>query len=275
MRRGINLGGALDRRDGRAGWEVRSGHLDAIAAAGFGAIRLPVRWWDRGAELLPEVARLVEAAWSRDLAVVLTMHHADEVYADPAGSAPRLCGLWREIAAHFAGAAGELTFELLNEPRSPMTAIDWNALLPDVLGAVREVDGIRTLVVGGADASSVAGLRQLELPPDERIVATVHYYEPFRFTHQGAHWEPDAAAWLGTRWGTPADHAAVTADLEDAAAWARDRNVPLYVGEFGAVAAADHASRLRWTSWVRRELERLELPWAYWDFATEFAAWDL
>src|SRR5829696_6549786 len=142
MRRGINLGGALDRRDGRAGWEVRSGHLDAIAAAGFGAIRLPVRWWDRGAELLPEVARLVEAAWSRDLAVVLTMHHADEVYA---------------------GAAGELTFELLNEPRSPMTAIDWNALLPDVLGAVREVDGIRTLVVGGADASSVAGLRQLEL----------------------------------------------------------------------------------------------------------------
>ena len=125
---------------------------------------------------------------------------------------------------------------------------------------MREVDPERLVVVGGADASSVAGLRRLELPADDRLVATVHYYEPFRFTHQGAGWLPGADAWLGTTWGTAADRAAVTADLSEAAAWASARGVPLYVGEFGAVAAADRASRLRWTAWVRHELERLGDP---------------
>ena len=156
-----------------------------------------------------------------------------------------------------------------------MSAADWNALLPAVLASVREVDVERLVVVGGADASSVGGLRQLELPVDDRLVATVHYYEPFRFTHQGAGWLPGADAWLGATWGTAADRAAVTADLSEAVAWARDRGVPLYVGEFGVVAAADRASRLRWTAWVRHELERLGIPWAYWDLATEFGAYDL
>ena len=156
-----------------------------------------------------------------------------------------------------------------------MSAADWNSLLPAVLASVREVDPDRLVVVGGADASSVAGLRQLELPADDRLAATVHYYEPFRFTHQGAGWLPGADAWLGATWGTAADRAAVTADLAEAVSWARDRSVPLYVGEFGVLAAADPASRLRWTAWVRHELERLGISWAYWDLATEFGAYDL
>ena len=132
-----------------------------------------------------------------------------------------LAELWRGIATHFLGVRGELAFELLNEPL--MSAADWNRLLPDVLASVREVDPERLVVVGGADASSVAGLRALELPADDRLVATVHYYEPFRFTHQGAGWLPGADAWLGATWGTAAERAAVSADLSEAAAWASSR----------------------------------------------------
>lgn len=271
--RGINLGGALDRRDGRRGWEVRE-HLGAIAGAGFDSVRLPVRW-SGGDGLLDTVAGVVEEAWASGLAVVLTNHHDDESIADPSGAAPRLVERWRGIAERFAGAEGALAFELLNEPRAPMGAGDWNALLPVVLAAVREVDAERWIVAGGWDMSSVGGLLGLEPPADERLVATVHYYEPFEFTHQGADWEPGSEAWLGTRWGSAADHEAVTADLESAAAWAEARGVPLYFGEFGAVTAADRESRLRWTAWVRSELERLGLPWAYWDLATDFAVYDL
>ena len=268
--RGINLGGVLDRRDGRAGWRVRGEHLDDVAAAGFTAVRLPVCWWahaDPG-RLLDTAAELIDAIRARGLGVVLTMHHADGVHADP----ERLLALWRRIAGRFAGTPGPLAYDLLNEPR--ITAAEWNALLPAALRAVREADPERPVIVSGAEAGTVAGLRDLELPPDEHLIASVHYYEPFRFTHQGAPWEPGSDAWLGTTWGTEDDRAAVTADLEAAAAWARERGVPLYVGEFGTYDAADDASRVRWTTWVRNELERLELPWAYWDLATDFGAYD-
>jgi endoglucanase len=270
MDRGINLGGAFDRRDGLPGWPVRPELLDAIVAAGFSSVRLPVRW---ASARVSEVAEAVEAVVTRALSVVVTNHHDDETMAAGYGAAERLTELWRDLATHFLGVRGELAFELLNEPL--MSAADWNRLLPEVLASVREVDPERLVVVGGADASTVAGLRQLELPADDRLVATVHYYEPFRFTHQGAGWLPGADAWLGATWGTPADRAAVTADLSEAVARARDRGVPLYFGEFGAMATADRASRLHWTAWVRHELERLEIPWAYWDLATEFGIYDL
>lgn len=58
-------------------------------------------------------------------------------------------------------------------------------------------------------------------------------------------------------------------------AWSQRARVPLYVGEFGALDRADQGSRVRWTHWVRRELDRLGLPWAYWDFGTDFGAYDL
>jgi endoglucanase len=269
MERGINLGGAFDRRDGQPGWQVRPEVLDAIVAAGFSGVRLPVRWANAR---LAEVAEVVEAVVTRGLSVVVTNHHDDEAMTEGYAAAGRLAELWRALATEFLGFRGELAFELLNEPL--MSAADWNRLLPAVLVSVREVDPDRSVVVGGADASSVAGLRQLELPADDRLVATVHYYDPFRFTHQGAGWLPGADGWLGATWGTAADREAVTTDLSEAFAWARDRGVPLYVGEFGAVAAADRASRLHWTAWVRHELERLGIPWAYWDLVTEFGAYD-
>lgn len=282
--RGINLGGVFDRRDRRRGWHVRARHLHDLVAAGFGSVRLPVRWWGHGADeppyalddrFLAQVSDLVDAVWNCGLAVVLTMHHADGVYADPVRATPRLTALWRQISTHFAERSGPLAFELLNEPRSALTADAWNALLPTVLQAVRAVDPERLVVVGGAEASTLAGLRHLELPNDDRLIATLHYYEPFAFTHQGADWEQGSDAWRGIGWGSPAELAAVTADLEEAEAWAKRHGVALYVGEFGAIESADDASRVRWTRHVRRELERLGLPWAYWDFGTDFGLYDI
>jgi endoglucanase len=282
--RGVNLAGVFDRRDDQLGWRVDSRHLDAIAAAGFRTVRLPVRWWGHAQVKHPyrldeiviaAVSAVIAAAWARGLAVVLTMHHADAVFDDPEASTDRLLAIWRQITERFGGCADTLAFELLNEPRLPLSAREWNRLLPRVLEAVRDVDPARLVVVGSAEASTVAGLRNLGLPLDDYLVVTVHYYEPFHFTHQGASWISGSASWLGTQWGSVGDRRAVTADLEEAAAWAHARDVPLYVGEFGTLNTADHASRVRWTRWVREELERLSLPWAYWDFGTDFGAYDL
>src|SRR4051794_3289470 len=108
LRRGINLAGIFDRRDDRPGRRAGANELAAIADAGFTAVRVPVRWWDRVDELLGPVGDLVEQALRHRLAVVLTMHHADAVYEDPHGSAAALTALLRSIAAHFAAARGAL-----------------------------------------------------------------------------------------------------------------------------------------------------------------------
>src|SRR3954452_15659252 len=74
--------------------------------------------------------------------------------------------------------------------------------------------------------------------------------------------------------GTGAARARVGADLERAASWAGARGVPLFLGEFGATSAARMDDRAAWTAHVRTEAERIGIAWCYWDFDTEFGAFD-
>jgi endoglucanase len=62
--------------------------------------------------------------------------------------------------------------------------------------------------------------------------------------------------------------------LKHAADWARARNMPVHLGEFGAYSPADMDSRARWTRAVRRSAERHGLSWAYWELAAGFGFFD-
>jgi endoglucanase len=282
-RRGINFAGALDtgRRDD--GGRLREHHYDVVRQAGFGIVRLPVSWSAHLGErppygldqvFLDRVERAVERAVRRDLDVVLTVHHYDALCRDPHGQAPRFLALWHQIAGRFAGASPRLWFELLNEPHDPMTAEHWNALLADSLAVVRAAHPERTVIAGPVRWNTVDALAGLRLPADDHLTVTVHYYSPFRFTHQGASWIEGAEGWVGTPWGSATEQSRVRADLERAAAWAAGHGHSLFLGEFGAIAAAAMADRARWTARVRAEAERLGMAWAYWDYATDFGAYD-
>jgi endoglucanase len=122
---------------------------------------------------------------------------------------------------------------------------------------------------------SPAALPQLALPADDGLIVTVHYYEPFEFTHQGAHWAAGSEEWIGTEWHADKGGDVVRRDLTAAAEWAREQDRPLFLGEFGAYERADMASRGRWTAFVRSTAEHLGLSWCYWDFGTDFGAFDL
>jgi endoglucanase len=63
--------------------------------------------------------------------------------------------------------------------------------------------------------------------------------------------------------------------MQRAAAWACARGRPLFLGEFGTIANANLAARAEWTRLVRSEAERLGMSWAYWDFPTDFGAFDV
>jgi endoglucanase len=196
--------------------------------------------------------------------------------AKPEEHLPRLLGLWRQIATRYKDRPAAVYFELLNEPHEPLTDAKWNAAVPKLLAAVRETNPTRPVVVGPGRWNGIAALDQLELPHDDRnLIVTVHLYEPFEFTHQGAPWSKGSDKWKGRRWtGTDAEKAAIAKRLEKVAAWAKAHDRPVFLGEFGAYREAELESRARWTRFVAREAERLGFSWAYWEFCAGFGAYD-
>jgi endoglucanase len=216
----------------------------------------------------------VANAMGRNLNLVLNIHHYDELQAFPDRHEARFLALWSQIASRYADRPERLYFELLNEPRDAMTVGRWNALFPKALAVVRESNPDRAVIVGTARMNGIDALTELVLPDDDRLIVTVHYYAPFEFTHQGAGWIAGAAQWLGTAWGDEADQDALRSDLTKVTEWAEEHDRPVFVGEFGAYAKAEMATRSGWTVVVRAELERAGMSWAYWDFGTDFGAFD-
>jgi len=209
--RGISFGNALDTlREGDAGFRLRERYFAEVRDAGFDTVRLPVKWSAHAGESSPytispalfeRVDWAIGEALDRGLNIVVNVHHYDELNDAPQEQRPRFLGLWRQIAARYAGWSGRLYFELLNEPRAAMTAKAWNELIPLALAVVRERDPGRAVIVGPARMNDIGALPELELPEDDRLVVGVHYYAPLEFTHQGAAWREGADQWVGTTWG--------------------------------------------------------------------------
>jgi hypothetical protein len=113
------------------------------------------------------------------------------------------------------------------------------------------------------------------LPDDDRIILTIHYYNPFTFTHQGAEWVSGSDAWLGTPWNdTEADRESVESDFNYAIQFSETNNIPIHIGEFGAYSRADMASRERWTTFLARWFDGHKMSWAYWEFSAGFGIYN-
>lgn len=284
--RGVNLGNAFEApNEGDWGVTLQEEYFALIERGGFDSVRIPIRWSAHAASQAPytidpaffeRIDWAVDQALARELLAIINMHHYEEIFADPEGEHDRFLALWRQIAEHYQGYPPELLFEILNEPHDALTPSRWNALLAEALGVIRETNPTRAVVVGPLNWNNVDALGSLQLPEGDRhLIVTFHYYEPFRFTHQGAEWVNGADAWLGTTWeGSEAQKRAIVADFDHAAEWGRARNRPVYLGEFGAYSKADIESRARWTAFVARTAEERGFGWAYWEFCAGFGVFD-
>ena len=84
-----------------------------------------------------------------------------------------------------------------------------------------------------------------------------------------------SSPWLGTKWTeSAAEKSAVIQDFDQAAAWAKEKQRPLLLGEFGAYSKANITSRAAWTTFVARTAEAHGFSWSYWEFASGFGAYD-
>lgn len=270
--------------EGEWGLTVQEDYFVSIKEAGFDFVRLPVRWNAHAAESAPytidpaffaRVDEVVNWAVAQNLAVIIDFHHYEEMASDPQGHKERFLGIWQQIAEHYKDFPSNVLFELLNEPNGELNAELWNQYVAQALPIVRASNPTRDIIVGPVNLNAYDQLSTLELPGDDHLIVTFHYYLPFEFTHQGATWVEGSDAWLGRTWeAMDSEKAEIAGHFESVADWARRQGVRVLLGEFGAYSQADQASRVRWTDFVRSEAERHGFGWAYWEFASDFGVYD-
>jgi endoglucanase len=283
IQRCINLGGGLEANfEGEWGYSIREEHLREIARAGFDTVRVPIRW-SAHAENSPPYridraffARIDEVAaqgLASGLNVIINVHHYVELNENPEAHTARLAAIWSQIAARYADWPEGLIFELVNEPHSAMTPAKTDALNRDLMQIVRASNPDRWVIIGGAEWGSLYGLLKSNPPLDARSITTFHYYEPFKFTHQGAFFT-DPPLPLGPVWPERGQMATLSKDMSDAARWQAKTGAPLLLGEFGVYTAAPLSQRAQWTADMRTAAEANGIGWCYWDFSGGFDAYD-
>ncbi len=282
--RGINFGNALDApHEGAWGVTLQPEWFQWIADSGFATVRIPVSWSTHSQSVPPyaiDSAFMARVVWAVDRAlaaklnVIIDMHHYDSLTAEPEAERPRFLAMWRQIASRFAGYPPQLLLEILNEPSGKVDAATWNSLLNQAIDTIRAIQPRRTLIVGTTPWGGLSGLADLDLPADSNIIVTVHYYEPFRFTHQGAAFYPGADAWLGTLWrATPAERAQADDDIKIIRTWAEAHHRPIFLGEFGTYEKVDSVSRALYTEYLTTHFSQAGFSWALWNFGSDFGVW--
>jgi endoglucanase len=316
--RGTNLGNYLEAPPNQ-NWVARYTADDFIHIhdEGFDHVRLPIAWhlyagpapdFKLSDEIYSKADFLVTNAFEHGLNVIVNIHHFNEFYRDPAGQKEKLYAIWRQLTAHYASFPDRLAFELVNEPMGEATTTVLNPIYAEVIRQIHKTSPHRTLFLGPGKWNSIDELGDLSLPDDDdNLIVTVHCYDPFFFTHQGATWAgrdtrvtgivfpgppatplvPDSALELNPRvldWiqryntlptdQNPCSVLAFRGKLRQARQWSDYYGRPVHVGEFGCYEKADPQSRARFYAAFRQTLDDLGLGWAMWDWKAGFKYWD-
>jgi endoglucanase len=283
MKRGLNVLGYDPLWKDPAKARFQTPLFGVIRDGGFGTVRMNLQAFahmDNQGRLDPAwlatLDRMVGAALDAGLYVIVDEHDYGPCAKDLAACEARLTGFWRQIGEHYRTSSPHVLFEILNEPNGQLDDAAWNRLLAAELAVIRQTNPERNVVVGPASWNSLDHLAGLELPADDRrLIVTVHYYTPMEFTHQGASWVPQYTKLSGVHWGSPAELARVDADFDRVQAWAEAHDRPILLGEFGAYDKGDMDSRVRYTSAVARAAEARGWAWCYWQFDSDFIAYDI
>ena len=315
--RGVNMGNYLEVPPGQY-WNTTYTTNDFIhiRAQGFDHVRIPGGWnywvgpgpaYTVSNSYFAREDFMVTNVLNQGLAAIVNIHNWNEFATNALAYTNEFYSIWSQIAAHYAASPPQLAFELINEPNGPgsSTAI-LNPIYAEAIRRIRLTNPNRTIFVGPSQWQGISELGNLLLPPgDTNLIVSVHCYDPFYFTHQGATWPgPDTAtvgvifpgppsvpltpaAGIGsyvTNWiadyntlpadGNPSSPLAFTAELQFAAQWAAHYGRPVHVGEFGAYTMGDPVSRAHFYAAFRNVADANGLGWAMWDWNAGFQYWN-
>lgn len=283
--------------------------LEHIHQLGFDHVRIPIDpiifqcdgSWD-SCERIQFLDQVIKKAISIDLAVIVDFHPNPQYTHQVISSeqeAEKYMRLWSQIADHYGNMDPEhILLEVMNEISAPQQ-YTWLGTLEESIRVIRNHAPNSTILVQGAGYSDIPDLVRLPKLSDRNLIYDFHYYEPHIFTHQGATWglewwtdlrnlpfpptekaianaidreEDPAVKWrlheyLQDNWGPER----IEKDVAFAAAWAKERNVPLICDEFGAYRSfSQPEDRERWLSAARTAFEKNHVGWTAWDYQGGF-----
>jgi len=312
MSPGWNLGNSLEAMDTKTPYvwgstnfhetiwgnpKVTQALMDAVKAAGFKTVRIPVAWKlyaDADDNISPQwmarVKEVVGYARKAGLYAIVNIHWdggwMQPTYKQQPTANARLTTFWTQIANTFNDADDHLLFAGTNEV---MVDGDYNAPTAEYCGvqngfnqafvkAVRATGGNnakRHLVVQAFNTNvNFASTCNASLPTDSaanRLFMEVHYYDPFNFTINA-----DSKIW---QWGsiatdpkateTWANESQVDAQFQKLKTAFIDKGVPVLMGEYGAMLRIrfDAAGTYRkyWDQTITRSAFEHGLVPVYWD----------
>jgi len=283
--RGVNIIGYDPLWKSMSRARMQDKHFELVKEAGFDNVRIPLHpFRDAGIDEKNKITETwfealdwaVKQSLFNGLMTILDFHEFGTMGQDPMGNKERFLATWEQMGERYSDYPDEVVFEILNEPNKELTPELWNQFYSEALAIIRETNPSRTVIIGPGHWNNIGYLEQLELPENDRnIIATVHYYSPMEFTHQGARWTGQRDK-IGVEWkATPEEQQAVIRDFQKAQAWGEEHDRPLFLGEFGAYDRADMDSRARYISFVTRQAEKFGWSWAYWQFDSDFILYDI
>jgi len=295
---GINIGNSLDtfysEEDSVQDLEtetlwgnpaISEDYIDALYEDGVRLIRIPVTWdihMDSTGMIrtawLSRVKQVVNYAYSRDMYIILDMHH-DRImypgYEDLDRNIYRLFRIWKQIATEFRDYDQKLIFEGMNEPRLYDTDTDteWGdgdsdtafclSLLNNAfIKAVRGTGGKnlkRYLIVGGYHTgSSKKILSDIRIPSDTHLIIGVHAYLPHSFTqtHDKNTWNMD----------DPEDVEEIDTLEQDLREFMDQTGLRVIVTEFACLNKTDNEKdRTEWCKYYLDKINGNSIPCLWWD----------
>jgi aryl-phospho-beta-D-glucosidase BglC (GH1 family) len=294
-----NVGNSLDASPNETNWgnpRINQQLINAVKAAGFKTIRLPVSWnqyADADGNISPtfmaRVTEVVGYARNAGLYVVLNTHHEGSwlipTYAYQASANARLAKLWTQIANNFRNHDDYLLFAGTNEvmvagdygpPTAEYQAVQngFNQVFVDTVRATGGNNAKRHLVVQGFNTNIDSTLNGFIKPADSatnRMFLEVHFYDPFNFAlnDKSTIWQWGAIATNPAVTETWANEAYVDAQFQRLKTRYVDAGMPVLMGEYGAILKSEYdpagVYRTYWTKYLTKSMFQRGIVPVWWD----------
>ncbi|PIB35763.1 DNA mismatch repair protein [Reichenbachiella sp. 5M10] len=242
--------------------------IDAVKAAGFNTIRVPVSWshmlsdqstYKIKTEWLQRVEEVANYALDNEMYVVINVHWDGgwmdhPFYSEQEAINEKLAAFWKQIAVYFRDYDDHLLFAGSNEVRNEANynaptaeeAEVQNSFNQTFITTVRATGGRNTyrhLIVQGFNTNIDHTVNELTIPDDEtedRMMVEVHYYDPYNFSLD------ENAASGKPLWGEPYKDQTGYVDTWGQEDWVEeqfgkmktnfvDKGYPVLLGEYGAL----------------------------------------